>query len=811
MPISGFCREPEPEPEPEPEQPISGRAGEPVVSPVPVSIALVAFLLVGTLAAFGAPHPEVRVMVPFTELSKVMGPEESMVIVPEADYRYLLDVGEKPTPEPIRSPINFSTRRAEYKGTIGERGVKFRGHFEIELFNEGWKTIRLLSSMVIPSQVSLDGSPAPLDLVTAQDSGESHYGLITNGTGSRVLDVDFFLPFSATEFNTRRFELPMVPFCLSTLEILVPEGDCDAWLDPGILTVVASGPRGTTFRAILPPTSRVKVELARRLGMSSPAAVTDEQGEAESASGSATAAASAPVVLHEETRVLVTEKNLLMFEEGFVQGRNQYVLQVMGSEGISSFTLRVPPQIRVLKVEDRTIDDWKIEEVADEKFRRLNIAFNSEVKGVVGFAVEFEEDIQRLKENELYLVPEMIPVNADRSTGLLAVGCLPSFEVGAPETLVGYSVIDVGEFLRDYKGQPPEKLPLAFKFIKHPNKLQLSLTRPKAVDQVSAVVDRAEAMTLVNEDGFLLTRVAFEVRNNSEQFLKIRLPELGSVTTTLWSSEVANLAVKAGFDPEKKVFNIPIIRSPMVNGDPQPFPVEIIFAMRLAGPLRSFQALRLELPRVHLDVSELSWVAFLPEGFELMRGEGNVDRIMDRPDQPLLDGRKQFPGLDLGALMTTKTQSVLGGDVGGSSVVGLLPVKFMIPTTSWSTSFLMQQIEPNGEPPHMAGVLVSPRSGQGKMFQVGIVLCGALAGISLLFMFTGRYRFFWFTVVALLSAGLAFTLMMKLYQADNSFKMGFLATFITCLMFHLFRWKPTESIPAGESPSGSTPTGTTPA
>jgi len=760
----------------------------------PVALGVILFLLLVPLASFGAQTQEIRVMVPFSDLSKVVGPEDKMVIIPETAYRYLLDVDEKPVVKVIRSPMDFTIRQVEYNGTVGERGVKFHARFDLELFNDGWKIIRVLSASVVPSKAALDGIPAPLDLIKGADKEGNFYGLISNATGSRVLEVDFFLPFSATEFNTRRFEFQTIPLCISTLELTVPEGNCDAWIDPGVLSVIASGVQGTTFKAILPPTRKVRLELARRL--SAPvASVIEESAESETASAASSHAASAPVILREETRVAVNERNLLVFEEGFVRGRNLYSLQITGTEGISSFTLRVPPQLRILKVEDRVVDDWKVEEKADEKFRRLNVVFTSEVRGQIGFAVDFEDDIQDKKE-ETYPVPELVPVNVDRSTGLLAIGCLPVLEVAAQEPSTGYSPIDAGEFLRDYKGQAPEKLPYVFKFIKHPNKLQLSVTRPKAVEQSSAVVDEAEAMTLINEDGFLLTRMAFEVRNNSEQFLKIRLPRLNNATATLWSSEVANLAVKAGYDPEREVFNVPIIRSPMVNGESQPFPVEIIFAIRLNSQLRSLQSLRLELPRVHLDVSELSWVVFLPEGFELMRGQGNVDRTMDRPAQPLLEGSKQFPGLDLSALMNTKTQAIRQRENSGTGHVGLLPVKFMIPTTSWSSGFIMQQVGPKGEPPHVEGFLVSPRVGSGLALQLAMILGGALAGFAFIFLFIGRHRFFWFTLLAILSSGLAFTLMMKLYQADNSFKMGFLSTFVTFVLFYLYRWNPSESKPS---------------
>lgn len=797
--------------QPLPDTPAGGAppAGEPARSesrsPGLTVAVVLGFVLAGALAAAGEPVPaptpvpvtaprqeEIRVLVPFTDLSKVVGPEDKMVLISEEEYRALAETGERPPAPPAPPPVPWSVREASYVGTVGDRGVRFRARFDLDLWREGWKQVPLLTSAVVPSQARLDGNPTPLDLVPG-GGGESFYGLVIDGTGSRRLEVEFFLPLAATEFNTRRIELPTIPFCRSTLEVTVPEAECDAWVDPGVLWQTASGREGSTFRALLPPTPRVRLELVRRLP--APKETVQEETPAPSPESASAAAPAAPVVLREETRVVVTERNLLVCEEGFVRGHNRYALQISGSEGITSFTLRVPPQVRILEVKDRPVEDWKVEERPDENWRRLNIAFASEVKGQIAFTVDFEEDIQQRKE-ELYQVPELVPVMVDRSQGLLAVGCLPALELAVPEAPQGYSPIDVGEFLREYQGQPPDKLPFAFKFLRHPNRLRLAVTRPKDIEQSTAVVDKAEAVTLVNEEGYLLTRMAFEVRNNSEQFLKIQLPRLGTESATLWSSEVADQAVKAGYDPEQQVFNVPIIRSPMVDGQSQPFPVEVIYAQRLPTRLSSFLPVRFELPRVHLDVSEMNWVVYLPEGYELMRGQGNVDRLMDRPAQPLLEGQKRFPGLDLGSLLTTRSQATLGGEGAGNAIVGLLPVEFRIPTTGWPTSFSMQQIDPRGVPPHVAGVLVSPKAGPGRVFQLVMLLAGCLAGAALVFLGTGPRRFFWFAVLAVLSCGLAFTLMMKLYQADHFFKMGFLVVFVTMVLSAVYRWKPAGAPPA---------------
>ena len=745
-------------------------------------ILVLVMLAVASAPAISADFREIRVMAPFQDLSKVLPSGDRVVIIPEEDYNYLKDITPKPVPE-IIAPSEYRFEAVKYHGTVEEQGVRFKAEFKLNLFNSSWKKIGLLSTEAVPSSASLNDNPLAMTLI--EDRGETAYGFMTNASGPAMVTVEFFIPISSSEYrHLRRFDLKMIPVCISTLQLTINEKDCEAWIDPGVLRNSERTPDKTVFRAILPPTQVVNVELYRNVSMAKPAEVKPEPTADEPQEE--------PVVIEEKTRITVRQQNLLHFKEGFVTGTSIFELKIMGGAGIATASFQLPERIRVLKVENKLIEDWKI---VEEKGRRLDIVFKSKIRGSTEVAVEFEEDIQNLKDGA-YTVPEIIPLDVEQSWGLLGIGCMAALEVSVSGAPQGYSPVVAAEFLKDWSRERPEKTPYAFKFLRHPNSMSLSIARPEDIEQQTAVIDRAEAMTLLNEDGYLLTRVVYEVINNSEQFLKVKLPVIGTAKTELWSTQVAGLSVRSGFDPDFGAYNLPIVRSAVERGESKSFPVEIVYAIKLGTQLSAFNHTYMELPTAHLPISELSWIVYLPEGYELMRETGNVDRLMKTAETRFLDNSSYFSSMSSYTSMQKRQkgssqiqmQSRQSEKVFGQS--GLLPVKFKIPTTSWPISFSMLQIDPSGKAPYIEGMLINPRKGRGFLFQFIMILVGIIMAVGLIKMFTSENRYTWFLVTAVQGIILAIAVYLKLYQADHFVQLGFSATLSLYLLNRFFSFKP---------------------
>lgn len=754
-------------------------------------VVLIMLFFVGFSAcSFAADVREIRVMAPFKELEKVVPAGDRVVIIPEKDYDYLRDIVEKEPPV-IKAPQSYRFESVFYRGVIEEKGVRFKAEFNLNLFNEGWKNVGLLTTQAIPSYAALNGKP--LSLTTINGDYFQSYGFMTDATGTFKVDLDFFIPLSSSEYkHTSKFHLPMVPVCLSTVEIRVNEKDCEAWIDPGVLKPVEKAADHTIFSALLPPTSSLSFELYRNV----PAAPKAEEIKPVDEE----VAQEKPVIILEKTRITSRELSLLYFKEGFVSGTTSFDLKIKGGSGIASLTFLIPEKIRILKVENKLIEDWKMSENGEE--RKLEVFFKSKIRGSTDLVIEFEQEIQNLK-NEDYSVPEIALIDAEQSFGILGIGCLQTLEIAINTTPQGYSPIVAAEFLKEWKRGYPEKTPYAFKYLRHPNSLVLTISRPEDISQQTAVIDRAEAMTLLNEDGYLLTRVIYEVRNNSQQFLKVRLPEIASKPAELWSTQVAGESVRAGFDEVHGVYNLPIVRSPIEAGESKSFPVEIVYVVRTDEPLQAFNHISIKLPQTHLSVSELNWILYLPEGYELMREKGTMDRMLTTFESKFLNDSSYFASVNQVQIKKQQAMQMRQYQRKQMTVeprqdrvfesAGLLPVRFKIPTTSWATSFTMLQIEPDGKVPYIEGMLVNPRKGLGFFFQAIMILIGILSAISLIMLFISSSRYLWFLFLTLQVAIVAIAIYLKLYQADHFAQLGFAATMTLYLLYKFFAYKPKES------------------
>ncbi|NLF98349.1 MAG: prepilin-type N-terminal cleavage/methylation domain-containing protein [Candidatus Riflebacteria bacterium] len=772
---------------------------------------IVILTCLASLPAFAQETREVRIMAPFKELSSIMPANERVVIIPESDYRYLTDIKEIEKPEPL-APQSYRFVSVAYRGNIEERGARFVAEYKLDLFNPEWKKIELLSPDVIPSKASLNG--ASLALTLMENYGRVAYGFMTNATGSINVNVEFFVPMDSSEYRqNRRFTLPTLPVCMSTLQLSINEKDCEAWIDPGVLGTAERSENKSVFNAILPPTNAVNVEIYRTMGKV-PEVEPAQPEEVEP---------DKPVVIEEKTRLTVNHTGLLYFREGFVSGTSIFDVDIKGGTGIASLSFVLPERIRIQKIDNRLIDDWKIRE--EDQLRWLDVVFKSQIRGKTQLVIEYEEDIQNLKD-ENYVVGEIYIAEAERTSGIIGIGCLQTLELLVQQTPQGFDTINAAEFLNNWRLERPEKTPYAFRFVRYPagqaesgappasntstlpdhvmarmgNNLTITITRPEDISQQTATIDRAEAMTLLNEDGYMITRVVYEVRNNSQQFLKVRLPKLEGYETELWSTQVAGLAVRAGFDKDHGVYNLPIISSQSERGESRAFPVELVYTIKLGQQLQAFNPIKMELPAAHLPISELSWVLYLPEGYELMREVGNLDRSVKVSELKFLDKPGYFSSVssavNLQMRKKSSTQQIQLQNQRASDKIyglaGMLPVKFKIPTTQWSIHFTMLQIEPDSRPPFIDGMLVNPRKGKGFAFQVIMILAGILAAIGLIKLFTSTRRYVWFMILAVLGIMLTISIYLKLYQADHFFQMGISTAMTSWLLFRFFAWRPAD-------------------
>jgi hypothetical protein len=121
-----------------------------------------------------------------------------------------------------------------------------------------------------------------------------------------------------------------------------------------------------------------------------------------------------------------------------------------------------------------------------------------------------------------------------------------------------------------------------------------------------ATINSANVVTLFTEDGKVVHRLVYQVRNSAKQFLEIQLPEDADV----WSVFVDNQPVESSINEQRKLL-VPLIRSRSVNDRLDAFPVEVIYCV-VEDRFSWFGSRESSLPAVDLLISQLIWSVYLP-------------------------------------------------------------------------------------------------------------------------------------------------------------------------------------------------------
>jgi hypothetical protein len=149
--------------------------------------------------------------------------------------------------------------------------------------------------------------------------------------------------------------------------------------------------------------------------------------------------------------------------------------------------------------------------------------------------------------------------------------------------------------------------------------LGLDIQRHEEVAVLSTVVDEANGVTLLMEDGKRVHHITYTVRNSWKQFLEIGLPKGSQV----WSAFVEGAPVKPSRNAVGKVL-IPLNRSRGVNGDISGFKVEVMYYEEGGFPPAGLETL--EFPATDVVISQLLWSVYLPETCDILYFGGDLDK-----------------------------------------------------------------------------------------------------------------------------------------------------------------------------------------
>jgi hypothetical protein len=209
-------------------------------------------------------------------------------------------------------------------------------------------------------------------------------------------------------------------------------------------------------------------------------------------------------------------------------------------------------------------------------------------------------------------------VDAIREKGFLGVELKGAAEV-VVSSVQGADLLDVSELPGPLIGRSLKPLIFGFKYLRSPYALVLDIKKHEEVRMISTVIDLASGVTLVTEDGKIVHRIVYSVRNTSKQFLELALPK----DAELWSVFVDGAPAKPRRGDGQIL--IPLNRSREGASGLAAFDVEVIYHQKAAG-FGAMGRRSAEFPVPDIIISQALWSVYLPVGYDYLSFGGSVEK-----------------------------------------------------------------------------------------------------------------------------------------------------------------------------------------
>jgi hypothetical protein len=316
------------------------------------------------------------------------------------------------------------------------------------------------------------------------------------------------------------------------------------------------------------------------------------------------------------TKTEVTEKlpsklyaefyHLISIDDDALKTHSEIHYNILHSE-MEGFRLIIPEGMNVLSVTGEAVGEWQ--EVDEQDERTILIPFTYSKKGIGTIRMATESTFADSNMTAVFSGVRM--AEAIRETGFIGIELNTSAEARVTEN-EGVERIPVQKLPEQLQGKSAKPLILGFKYLKHPFNLVLDIEKHEKIPVPVATINSASAVTLFTEDGKIVNRLIYDVRNSSKQFLELQLPEEAEV----WSVFVGKQPAESSINADGHLL-VPLIRSSSTNNNLDTFPVEIIYCV-VEDEFSLFDTRNVSLPEADLLTSQLIWSVYLPNDYNYM-------------------------------------------------------------------------------------------------------------------------------------------------------------------------------------------------
>jgi hypothetical protein len=484
--------------------------------------------------------------------AQVPTPTDGWVVLGLEEYRLLRARAFPTTPDPLPPPVDATLTRVDYDLRVSGDTVSGEARLTVDVLKQGWVSVQMPAGMLVRG-ARLDSRPTTLV------DGTPPRVLIARA-GRAVLSLDIVIPIEASG-GIESMTLPPSSSALSAVTLVVPRTGIDLTVNGGFVaeraetatenkwTVYGSPGRPLTF------SWKRKVDDRRAtLPLRTKARITEV------------------VALGEEVSLITTSVRVEV-----VQGVAREIV------------LTMPAGVSVTQVSGASVADWRQEQGA------LTVSFLEPLSTATSLVVTADT---RAPRDGTIAVPIVRMPAAERETGGVAVDVMGAGEINGQQPR-GFDPADPSDLGDIVEGrESPSMVAFAFKPLAGTGERTLTVGVARFTDKAVLVanVEEARYEALAGEDGKMLVRARYAVRNNQRAFLAVKLPP----QSVLWSAVLAGRPIRPGLSADGS-YLMPLQKGRTGENAPA-FAVELVYLQRMPAWTERGEA-RLELPSVDLPVS----------------------------------------------------------------------------------------------------------------------------------------------------------------------------------------------------------------
>jgi len=502
-------------------------------------------------------------------------------VLTRAQFKNLIDRMQPPANPVVAPPAEYLLTEAAYTGRIHSGSARFRGDFDIEIFDR--PTDRYIRIPLFPVHLALENARFDTRPALVVLEGNRHV-LTTRSVGRHHLSVGFSLKTSDRP-GPQTLSFPIPRTAVTRLEVEIPAVGIAVEVTNAQRLDITEKKGVTRVRALLSPSDSVQLRWRKK--------------PAEIIKGPA--------------KIYAESNSLISLEEDALRVHAAISLSILQNT-ISTVTLMIPAGTSILDARGNGVEDWR--ETTLEGLPILEITLDSPKQGRLELAVTAE---RMLSEAGSAIEFSGFAVrNAIRDKGYLGITLGGASEV-TPIESPGLDRLDISELPASLIGRSEKPLLLGYRYLRPPFSLTMEIENPAPLPVIGTVADSASGVTLFTEDGKLVHRIVYRIRNTSKQFLELEIPS----PARIWSVFVGGAPVK----PRQRDGRIliPLNRSKQGAGGLAAFEVELIYYRKI-GRFEGMGGKETWFPVPDIVVSELLWSVYLPEGYRYHSFGGAVER-----------------------------------------------------------------------------------------------------------------------------------------------------------------------------------------